>query len=416
MIARAFKVILPLAVLVVSLAGAYGLWRTKAEIGREPAVEREWTVAAIPAVRVDFRPEIRVYGEIVAGREVELRPLVAGRVIRVGDNFVEGGVVRAGELLVEIDPFDYRADIEEYEARIAEAQADLAVTGAELGAARELLDRDAEQVELARRDVKRREALENSAAFSEKALDEARLVLSQRRQQVITREESIKRFTAIIEQQQAVVRRWQVSLERARRDLEETVLLAPFEGFIVDTDVAVGKPLAIGDRIARLIDAERLEARFHLSDGQYARLLAADDFVGRAARVVWHLGDGRFSYDASIARVVSEIDASSGGVKLFAEIEGAGIDRPLRPGAFVEVVISDRLYEDVVRLPERALHGGDMVYTVVDGRLASRRVELVLRSGSDVLVTGDLAPEELVVTTRFAEMSPGVRVSVTGSR
>ena len=65
-----------------------------------------------------------------------------------------------------------------------------------------------------------------------------------------------------------------------------------------------------------------------------------------------------------------------------------------------------------VRLPESALHGGDTVYAVVGEHLAAREVEVVVRTGREVLVRGDFAPGDRIVTTRFPEIGPGVRVAV----
>lgn len=412
MIKRLFKVALPLVILAGAAFGAYRLWDTKPEVGRTPPEERVWSVAVVPAARVDARPEMRLFGEIVAGREVELRPLVAGPVVEVGADFVDGGVVHAGDLLVAIDPFDYRADLAEYQARVAETRAKLAEIAAELTSASRLLARDREQMELSRREVERRERLVRQAAASEKALDDARVALSQRMQQVITREETIDRLAAQAEQYQAVIERWEVALSRARRDLEQTRLEAPFDGFLIDTEAAVGKRLGVGDRVARLIDADRLEARFHVSEAAFARLLAAGGYRGRPAEVVWRVGAQEFAFEAVIDRLESEIDAASGGVELYARIHSVGADGVLRPGAFVEVRVPDRVYAGVVPLPESALHDGDTVYVVVDDRLVARKVEVVARSGGDILVHGDLEADDMVVTNRFPEIGPGIRVAV----
>ena len=180
-----------------------------------------------------------------------------------------------------------------------------------------------------------------------------------------------------------------------------------------------GKTRVLTHRIAHLIDANRLEARFHLSNNQYARLLAAGGaggFRGRAAEVVWRIGGAAFSYKAVIERVDGVIDAQSGGVDLYARIEGNDADGVLRPGAFVEVSIDDRLYRDVISLPESALHddggGGDRVYVVVDNRLEARPVEVLLRGGNEVLLRGPLVDNELVVITRLPEIGPGLLVAV----
>lgn len=408
----AVKVGLPLAILGAAVFARQDLIDSKPELEPKAPREREWTVATVPAASSEVRPQFRVYGEIVAGREVEMRPLVAGRVVEVGPDFVEGGVVKEGALLIAIDPFDYRAQVAEREAERAEARARFAEVRAEIEAARALLERDREQAELHGRDVMRREKLHQQKFTSEKALDDARLVLSQQRQKVIEREKLIERHTARLDQQRAVIERLEVALSRARRDLEETRLTAPFDAFLIDVGTEVGKRLSEGDRVARLIDANRLEARFHLSNDQFGRLLGAGGYRARPARVVWRVGGGALTFDAVIERISGKIDAASGGVDLFARLRNVGREDSLRPGAFVEVYLDDRLYRNVVRLPESALHGGDRVYVADHGRLDERRVELVLRLGEEVLVRGTFEPGERVVTTRFPEIGPGLRVTV----
>ena len=409
---RLAMVLVPLAILVAALLGAGGLWATKPEIKAKAVEERRWTVAAVAARRVDVRPTIAAFGQIVAGRESALRPLVAGRIVAVGDNFVAGGMVKKGDLLIAIDPFEMRADQGEAEARIAETQAQIAELGAEMTAASELLDTDREQVAIAKRDLSRRVRLRGTAAGSEKTVDDARMALSLRRQQMISRQETIDRLAARVEQFQAVVRRWRVVLDRAHRALADRRLTAPFDGFLVDIAAEIGSRVGVGDRVARLIDARRLEVRFHLSDAAFARLLAGGDYRGRAVAVEWRVGARRFAFKARIGRLQGEIDATSGGVDLYARIDGLGLDTVLRPGAFVAVRIPDRLYKNVIALPETALHEGGTVYTVADERLVPRPVEVVVRDRDRVLVRADLAPETVIVTTRFPEIGPGVKVVV----
>jgi RND family efflux transporter MFP subunit len=413
---RLLKLAVPVALLVTSGLGAYFLWATRPEVAAKPARELVRTVAVVTVEYIDTRPSMRLYGSVVAGREADLRPLVAGRIVEIGDSFADGGILRAGDLVIAIDPFDAQADVAEFRARVAETRARLSEIAADLAAAGELLDHDREQTELARRDVERRERLQGTAASSVKSLDDSRLALSLRNQQIIQRHQSIARLTAQAEQQQAVLDRWRVSLSRAQRDLAETRLEAPFDGYLVDSDAGVGKRVGLGDRIARLIDANRLEARFHLSDSEYARLLAGGDYRGRDAEVTWRIGEASYEFKAVIDRVDGEIDAQSGGVNLYARILGQGVDGVLRPGAFVEVALDDRLFRDVVRLPESALHddgsGGYLVYVVIEGRLEARLVEIMLRGGNDVLLRGSLSDGEQVVVTRLPEIGSGLLVAV----
>jgi RND family efflux transporter MFP subunit len=407
---RARKFLLPMLILVVAVSFAGYLRATRPPVKRNPVQERVWVVAAVPVKYQDVQPVLRLYGEIVAGRKVDLRPLVGGRIVGVGPNFATGGIVRTGELLIEIDDFDYKSTVQERQAQLAEAKARLEEYLSDLTAEKRLLIRDNDQQGLRQREVERRAKLRARGSGSVKALDDSKLALNQARQAVTTREQAIARLSARTKQQSAVVARMEVTLERARRDLREVRLRAPFDGFLVEADGAIGKKVTTNDRVARLIDARWLEAKFQISDEEFGRLVAAGGYKGRKAMVRWVTRGRTFSFPAVIARSASQVNANSGGVDLFARITKTDAGTVLRPGVFVEVVIQDRAYAKVVRLPASALHGGNRVYVIVDGRLRERRIEVVARAGNDVLVRGKLAPDERILTTRFAEIGAGVRV------
>ena len=406
------RVGLPILILAAAVLGFVYLRGTKPENAPKPPAERIWTVATVPAVPEDVEPEIKTFGQIFAGRQVELRPLVEGRVIETGPAFVEGGVVDKGALLIVVDPFDYENLRDERKAQLAEARARLDEIEAERDAARKLVTRDQEQVDLRRRDVERRERLAARGVTSEKALDDARLALSEARAHLIERQRNIAQSGARIEQQKAVIARLQVQVRQAERDLEQTRLVAPFEGFLTDVSIEIGKRVSRTDRVARLIDARRLEVRFPLSNENFGRLLAAGDWRGRKIRAVWTAGDLVRTFTATIDRIQGEVDAAKGGVDLFARIDGAGPDMPLRPGAFVEVWFKEKRYQKLVRIPEGALHPGSTVFLAHDGRLKAQKIEVVARSGNDIFIRGQFDPDAEVVVTRFPEMAPGMKIRV----
>ena len=156
----------------------------------------------------------------------------------------------------------------------------------------------------------------------------------------------------------------------AERDLSNTRLVAPFDGYLTSISAALGKRLGVNDRVVRLLDQAQLDIQIHLSDADYGRLVSsAAGLRGRPVDVTWRAGDRNFPFRAVIQRADGEVDAASGGVRVYARIEHDAAALPLRPGAFVEVRIPDRVYRGATQLPETALVGGDTVYAVVDGRL-----------------------------------------------
>ena len=410
---RFLKIILPLLTLVGAVLVVGYLQATRPEIERTGPAERARPIAASTVQIADIQPAIDAFGEVVAQRDVELRALVAGPVVAVGENFENGGTVRAGELLVEIDPFEYRAAVTEAEAALAEARAQLAETRAELGAEEAGLVEDRIQLALAERELDRREALLAKGTASEKTVDDALVRRSDRARALAATERRLAGLRARIARQEAVIARTGVALERAERDLANTRLVAPFDGYLTGVTAALGKRLGVNDRVVRLLDLARLDIRIHLSDADYGRLVSsAAGLRGRPVEVTWRAGDRNFPFRAVIQRADGEVDASSGGVRVFARIEQEASRVPLRPGAFVEVRIPDRVYRAAARLPETALVGGDTVYAVVDGRLEPRPVALLARVGNDVVVSGGIIEGESVATTRFPEIGPGVKVEV----
>ena len=405
------KFALPLLVLVGALAIASYLQATKPKLAPEVLAERVWLISPVEAILADQQPELLAYGKIIAQRNVEMRALVAGPVVAVGSNFIDGGRVTKGDLLVEIDPFEFSSAVTSTEALVLEAKAHLEEIQAQIDAEESNLTYDREQFEIATRELHRRVALAKQMVISEKALDDGRLARNERARAVALGERNLNMLDAAADRQQAVITQAQVKLDRASRDLHNSRLLAPFDGYLTETGAAIGKSLPINGKVARLIDLSSLEAKFYLSNEEFGRLMSAPEGLqNRVARVVWRVGNETFRFDAEISRVGAEIDPASGGVQAYARIGSGTAHGSLRPGAFVEVYLRDRLYRQVARLPESALHDDKRVYVVVDGRLQARLVELVARIGNDVLVQGELAHGETVATTRFPGIGPGVKV------
>ena len=405
------RIVLPIVFLAASIALAAFLMTNRPQLASAPPEERVWVVEAVEIAYGELQPELTLFGEVIAGREVEMRALVAGPVVALGENFVEGGSVRRGELLVAIDPFDSQALLDERTAQRAEARARAEEIVASSYAESQAIEREIEQADMIADDVARYEVLRSRGTVSQKALDDARLALSRQREAVIVRRNAFDTWATKLAQQNAIIDRLEVGVRRARRDLDRTRLLAPMDGFLSDTSAAIGKRLSVNDRVARLVAAEALEVHVNLSDSQYGRLLDEGGLKGRAARVVWKVGARSIAADAVIERTGAQIDAASGGVSVYARLKGVDLKSPLRPGAFVEVTLKDRRYSDVARLPESALHG-DTVYAVEGDRLAARRVEVLAHYGDDMVVRGELKDGDRVVTTRFTEIAPGVKVDV----
>ncbi len=407
------RVLLVLLVLAAAAAAFAAMMATRTAILPTPPEERLWAVAAAIAAPETLRPRIPLFGQAVAGRSVDLRPLVAGRIAAVGPNFREGGYVEQGALLIVIDSFDFETARTLRTAEVAEARAGLSEVEADLASVRDQLSEDRRQFDLLGREVDRRRQLRGRGAVSQKAVDDAELALSRQRQAASQRRNAVARFTARVERQQAAIRRAETALVRAERDLAETRLTAPFAGWLVDIGAEVGKQVGTAERVARLVDASRLEIGLTIPNDLFGELDAGGGVIGRRLEAVWRTGGTARSFPARIARFHGEIDAASGGITAFASLEALAQDTRLRAGAFVELFLEGPELVDAVRLPNAAVFDGNTVYRIgADDRLEAVEVRVRASEGESLLVQGPLEDGQRIVVTRFPEIAPGVRVTV----
>ena len=114
-----------------------------------------------------------------------------------------------------------------------------------------------------------------------------------------------------------------------------------------------------------------------------------------------------------IERIDASVRPESGGVTVYGRLEGLSPETSLRPGAFVEIRMPDRIYHDVAQLPAAALVDGDLVYVIgSDDRIELRSVAVAAAVDGAVLVSAGLRPGERVVASRFTEIAPGALVEV----
>jgi len=148
-------------------------------------------------------------GRLASREQVEIRAQVSGYLTKV--SFVEGGEVKAGDLLVAIDPRPYEASVQRAEAILAEART---------------------QAELAAIQGKNAEAL--------------------RRDQAISLEESERRLKTV-SAGEAAVRGAEAALRSAQLDLEFTEIRAPISGRISYARVTEGNLVSGGGKDATLL-------------------------------------------------------------------------------------------------------------------------------------------------------------------
>ncbi|MDY0046231.1 MAG: efflux RND transporter periplasmic adaptor subunit [Thauera propionica] len=384
---------LPLLILAIAIAGFVLLRATRPAPPAVEARERVWRVEAMTATPETIQPTLVLYGRVEAPDRVRAAAPVSGRVLEL--KVRDGDRVEAGAVLARLDPRDLQP-------RVVQAEADI-----ERERIRHRHDLDAVKQErtllaLAEAKVARFEKLKNARLGAESAFDQAREEAARVQLSLTQREQAIAEHPARLAQLQA-------KLAEARRDAQRGEITAAFAARIGKVEVAAGDQVQPGQTLLSLYASETLYLRARVP-AIYAEELRGALQRGERLTADAEFGGGRVT--ATLERIAGEADAR--GVEVLLRLD----ERSRVPaGAFLNAVLQRPPVEAVVALPPSALHGGDRIYTVRDGRLAGVRV---LRAGErrdaerlQLLVRADTLPAgSTVMVTHLPHAIDGLAVEL----
>ncbi len=388
------KRLVPIAILIGGLLGVALLvvTRDQPEPTEIPSIAP--LVEVTEVVPTEMRFLVQAQGTVVPRTESDLVPQVSGQVVWVAPVMVAGGFFEADDLLVRIDPADYRAAVERARANLARAESEAA---------------------RAKSERRRQQTLAEQSVASQSRIEDA---------------ENAFRVA------DATLRDARVQLENAERDLSRTEIRAPYAGRVREESVDQGQFVTRGARVARLYAVDYAEVRLPVPDRELRYLdvqlgyrpapgsdATAPTTDGPPVELRAEFAGREHRWSGQIVRTEGEIDPKSRMVTLVARVEdpygaGAGsngVERPpLAVGLFVHAEILGRELPDAVVLPRIALREGDRVLVLDDtGALRFRDVEVLRLERDVVVIGGGLEPGEEVCVTPIAGAIDGMAVRVT---
>lgn len=383
--------------------------RMAEETRKPPARERVFAVNVVTAQPGTESPILEAFGEVRARRTLELRAAAAGRIVEMSSAFVEGGAVVAGDVLLRIDPTDAESARDRVAADLEDARAEVRDAEAALVLARDDLEAAKAQAALRERALTRQRDLETRGVGTAAAVETAELSAASAQQAVLSKRQAVTQSEARISQSVTRLRRSELALKDAERRVEDTVVVAPFDGTLSDVNLTLGRLVSNNEKLAGLVDPDSLEVAFRLSTTQYARLLdGAGALSALPVEAKIDVTGMDLVANGQIERDSAAVGESQSGRLVFATLEAAP---GFKPGDFVTVSIEEPAVERVVRLPASALDASGTLLALVDGeRLETLEVTLVRRQGNDILVRGRGLGGREIVTTRTPLLGPGIAV------
>ena len=327
---------------------------------------------------------VETQGEVRPKREIVVAPQIAGRISYVSPNFVEGGFIRRGEVLIRLEAADYELGVVRARSTVATAEQRLAQEIAEADIARQDLEglgiTDASP--LARR---------------EPQLAEARAALASAEAQ----------------------------LADAQLALKRTAVVAPFDGRVRELNANIGQFVGAGTPLGTIFSSDVVEIDLPLTDNELGRLglsLAFEDTKATPGPEVVFSADvaGQTrTWTGTLKRTAAAVSPRTRLITAIAEVEdpyGKAAElsgMPLAPGLYVNAAINGRTVENVVKVPRASLRGLDQVYVgdPETGTLSIRQVRVVDSSTEGAFLLSGVEPGEYVITSPIKSVVDGMRIS-----
>ena len=312
----------------------------------------------------DFHVELKALGTVTALNTVNVRPRV------------DGQLVKAGDLLAQIDPRPYRVALQQAEGALAQSQAQL---------------RNAEV------DLARYQGLYAEDSIAKQTLDTQ---------------------AALVGQYRGTVKSNQAAVAEARLNLDFTEVRAPISGRLGLRQVDVGNLVGSGDTTPLVVitQVEPIAVNFTLPEKDLPPVLARvrDNQMLRVE--AWDRGEQQLLAEGVLHSLDNQIDVATGTVKLKARFANAG--EGLFPNQFVNVRLRVETRQQATLIPSAAVQygaRGTFVFVVgQDDKVQLRDVRIAASDGATSLVEEGVKVGERLVLEGTDRLKDGSEVQVIG--
>jgi RND family efflux transporter MFP subunit len=381
---------LPSLILIILSIALSSYWLT-----HQPRAERTAPTVSAPLVEV-IKPEIinhqttiSVMGNVIAAQSVNLTPRISGMVQWVSPNFIEGGILKTGEPLVELDPTDYKIAIVQSQNDLAKAQYNL-------------------KLEQGQQVIVRREYQLLGAE------------LNGQEQELVLRKPHLNAAKAALAGAESALKLAQLNLERTRP-------VAPFNAIITTRNANVGawmSAFSTGTPLAKLvgIDSFWINTSIPVDKLNWIKIPGINSQTGAIAKISYEAAWGKGVYrTGTVKRLQAELEPEGRMAKLIIEVDDPLCQKienkqlpPLMLGSYLRVEIDGITLEDVIKLPETTLHDDQQLWLMTDKQALDVRTVKPLWSeqGSIYLDRAQLPGNAKIITSGLAAPVQGMSIRI----
>jgi len=329
-------------------------------------------VQAATAVNKSVPRYLSGLGTITAANTVTVRSRVDGQLMAI--HFQEGQQVKAGDLLAEIDPSQFKIALAQAQGQLAKDKATLAN---------------------ARRDLARYSQLVKTNLVSRQELDAQQ---------------------ALVSESQGTIKADEAAVASAQLQLDWSRITAPVDGRVGLKQADIGNQISSGDTtgIVVITQTHPIDLIFTLPESDIATVVQAQKAGQPLVVEAWDRTNKQKLSEGTLLSLDNQIDTTTGTIKLKARFTNE--DDILFPNQFVNARMLVATEENAVVIPTAALqmgNEGNFVWVLNgDNKVSKHLVKTGIQDSQTVVISAGLSAGDRVVTDGIDRLTEGAKVEV----
>lgn len=383
------KASLIIALIIICAAGSLSAYW----LSNQPRAPRITAKRIVPKVTtlsikvIDHATTIYAMGNVIPSQSLNLTSRISGMVTELGENFIEGGLLKKGEKIVQLDPTDFRLIVKQKQSDLAQAEFNLKLE-------------------------------QGQQAIAQREFELLGSKLSQQELELVLRKPHLKAATNKVMAAEA-------TLKQAQLDVHRTLTVSPFNAIILERNANIGSwisTFSTGTPLAKLVGINSfwIDTSLPMNKLKWLSIPGISDQPASEVKITYKSAWGKGVYrSATVKRLKAEVEAQGRMAKLIIEVKdplsqlAANKNAPpMILGTFVRVAITGRTLKDVIALPESTLHDGRYLW-LVDQRqvLIIKEVHpLWMEQDMIYLSKNDLAENVQVISSNLSTPVAGMQI------
>jgi RND family efflux transporter MFP subunit len=362
--------------------------RTSPRLKRKKPPPQPKLVQVMSVQQDNCKTKVIADGIVIPAQQVTLRPQVTGQVVDISEDVVPGGIVQAGQKLIEIDHRDYEILVRQRKSDVAKALKDLKVE-------------------------------EGSQAIAKQEYELLDEVINEEDRELVLREPQLASTQAAHESAQA-------TLEKAQLDLARCDIFAPFNAIIQEKHVDFGATVSTNSNLVTLMGTDEawVEVKVWISQLKWLSIPRTNGDSGSRVTIynnlAWGAGKSR---TGRVLCLIGELEKQGRMARLLVVIDDPFCLKPqnrdmpqMLMDSYVSAEIEGRTVESVYPVKRSHFRDNNTVWILNDqDQLDIRNVKIAFMDSENVYVNEGLNEDEKLVVTDIAAPVEGMPLRIAGA-